>query len=147
MSGKKVLNIEERRARRKERSRAYSNNLDQLRAVLQPGLTLSNKSKDSWAILLPDASQPSQFRYQLFDSKGFISHHVESSLDKALEAAFSCGYSSIDAGALDRESKTQEWAKGMAIQAIRDQYNYGKISWDELFVQLKEVQEQYLDVA
>lgn len=113
--------------------------LDALREKLAVGLILANTARDSWALFLHDFSAPSKFRYQTFDAKGFLGHMIHNTLNEALEDAFQTGYRIPDEGALDRVACTEAWTVGMAIQAVRDRYNQGDITLDEMWTYLKEI--------
>ncbi|TNC80235.1 MAG: hypothetical protein C9356_15010 [Oleiphilus sp.] len=107
---------------------------------LEIGMTLCNRDGTSWAILLADASQSGQFRYQVFDAKGFAYHSTHPSLRQAFDDAFTSGFRILDHGALDRLAATETWRKGMAFQAIRDDYNAGRISWDTMVQRAKAIE-------
>lgn len=128
-----------RRQRVKKLLDERNDQLNSLRKLLTLGLTLSNKDKESWAIFLEDASAPGEVRYQTFDKRGFSGHYTFHDLDSALKDAFTSGYRYVDDGALDRVSLTDEWNCGMAIQYIRDQYNAGKLSWDDMFSKINQI--------
>lgn len=132
-------NREKRHLARKLRANEQASALANLESKLEIGMTLTNNAHDAWAILLEDASNPGQHRYQCFDAKGFSSHHTFKTLHEALKEAFACGYRTQDDGALDRLSITPEWAKGMAIQAIRDKYNSSQIDWNRMLELIREL--------
>lgn len=139
MQGQQLDNSEKRHLARKLRAREQASALEKLVSDLKIGMTLTNNAHNAWAILLEDASNPGQHRYQCFDSKGFSSHHTFKTLHEALKEAFLCGYRTQDDGALDRIAITPEWARGMAVQAIRDRYNSGQINWEEMLQLIREV--------
>lgn len=79
------------------------------------GLELKCASRDQWAIILPDASEPGCFRCQLFDSRGFFSHRTRDTVARVLEELVEEDFTVVDMGALRRLSITQEWRDGMAL--------------------------------
>lgn len=113
--------------------------LNALRKILRLGLILTNTDHDSWALFLEDASTQGKVRYQTFDAKGFHGHLTHNNLDEALQDAFQSGYRYPDDGALERVAGTPEWETGMAIQSVRDDYNRGKITWDQMFARIAEI--------
>lgn len=80
------------------------------------GLTLKSKDRDAWFVILEDPSHPSQYRWQGFDRRGFITHATRSSTDSVIEDAVNCGaYEIVDSKTLDAISSTAQWAEGMQI--------------------------------
>lgn len=79
------------------------------------GLELKSVSREQWAIILRDASEPGRFRCQLFDSRGFFSHRTRDTVAKVLEELVEDDFTVVDMGALRRLSMTQEWRDGMAL--------------------------------
>lgn len=84
---------------------------------------------ERWAFVLPDASQPSMYRVQVFDPRGFLSHHTEGSLAACVETMVREGYRTEDAGALDRLARTPEWLRGVEVLALVQRLNAGALSF------------------
>ena len=93
------------------------------------GTELSNKDGRRHAILLPDASNPGKYRYQMFDERGFMSHSTHDTPEDAVADAVSQGYHVHNPGILDRLAGTDEWAHGMAVNAVMQAHNGGQIDW------------------
>ena len=135
-----AINQEKRHLIRIQRAHEQVCALEILKSELVPGMTLKNAGNDAWVLLLEDASNAGKFRYQCFDAKGFSGHHTFNTLEDALTDAFYSGYRyKDDSNVLDRLSKTHEWSRGMAIQAIRDEYNSGQIDWDQMVELIREL--------
>lgn len=140
MQNQRLVNQEKRHLIRKLRAHEQACALAILKYELELGMTLKNTNNDGWVLLLEDASSPNHFRYQCFDALGFASHHTFNTLEEALTEAFNSGYRyKDDSNVLDRLSKTNEWNRGMAIQAIRDKYNSGKIDWNRMLELMREM--------
>lgn len=96
------------------------------------GLTLKHSSLEQWVVLLPDASHPGKFRYQQFDTSGFIGHSVCNSLDEAALEAFRSGYAEVvDGEILVRLSATQAWQYGQIRDDLIRRVNSGQLSHKE----------------
>ena len=117
------------------------NRLADLKANLVEGMTLSNATKDSWVILLQDASKPGMYRHQSFRINGFYGHSTHGTLEKALEDAFQCGYAYEDEGALDRVAQTEEWRRGILQLDVIQRYNSDLITMDQVRKEMKDIAE------
>lgn len=95
------------------------------------GLELVNSSGDRWAVVLMDPSEQGRYRYQEMDRRGFLGHRAFDTIEEALIEVSSSGYAIHDMGAMNRLASTQEWADGMAVNAIVQQMNSQMISWEE----------------
>lgn len=84
-------------------------------ANLNEGLTLLNRKRSNWAVLLRDASAPGKYRYQLFDETGFKEHYTFETLELAFMDAVANGYWERDMGALDRLFKSEVWVHGVSF--------------------------------
>lgn len=93
------------------------------------GTELSDKDGKRHAILLPDASSPGKYRYQMFDDRGFSAHSTHDSPEAAVADAASSGFHVHNPGVLDKLAGTDEWAHGMAMSAIMQAHNGGQIDW------------------
>lgn len=101
------------------------------------GTELSDKEGRRHIVLLPDASNPGKYRYQTFDSQGFSSHSTHDTPEKAVADAASQGYTVSNPGILDKLAGTDEWAHGMAINAIMQAHNSGQMPWAEAMDKIK----------
>lgn len=81
-------------------------------ASADEGLTLLNRKRSEWAILLRDASVQGKYRYQLFDEAGLNEHCTFDTLELAFQDAVAKGYCEIDMGALDRLFESNTWLHG-----------------------------------
>ena len=136
------LSLEERRMRRQLKAREANNQFCELSRLLKPGLTLANSTNSMWAVILKDASNEGCFRYQVFDENGFMSHHTTSTIKEALREAFESGFRNHDQGALEKLSVTSKWQLGLQMQCVRDNYNAGRISWDEMLKDIKRLKKE-----
>lgn len=93
------------------------------------GTELSDKDGKRHAILLPDASSPGKYRYQMFDDRGFSAHSTHESPEAAVADAASSGFHVHNPGVLDKLAGTDEWGHGMAMSAIMQAHNGGQIDW------------------
>jgi hypothetical protein len=101
------------------------------------GTELSNKDGRRHAVLLPDASEPGRYRYQIFDQNGMVSHHTEDTAEQAVADAAAQGFYIPATGILDRLASTDVWAHGMAINAIIQSHNAGLTSWEDAHAQIQ----------
>lgn len=94
------------------------------------GMTLADKSlAGKWAVILPDASAPGMYRYQIFSASGFLSHHTFATVDQAIFDAYNCGFRHLaPMDTLDKLSDKPEWNKGMAVAAVIHDINSGRLS-------------------
>lgn len=104
------------------------------------GTELSTDDGKRHAILLPDASSPGKYRYQMFDEHGFSAHSTHNSPEEAVADAARTGYHVPNPGILDKLAGTDEWAHGMAINAIVQALNGKMITRDEADKQFAELQ-------
>lgn len=93
------------------------------------GTELSDKEGKRHAVLLPDASEPGKYRYQMFDDRGFSAHSTHDTPEDAVADAVSAGFHVPNPGVLDRLAGTDEWAHGMAVNAVMQAHNSGQIDW------------------
>ncbi len=95
------------------------------------GVEFRNKSRDAWAFVLPDASEPGRHRVQYFDRTGFFSHHPENTVAACVDTMVSDGYVVEDAGALDRLSVTDDWRRGTEVAGLMQRLNSRQITFAE----------------
>lgn len=101
------------------------------------GTELSDKEGRRHIVLLPDASNPGKYRYQTFDSQGFSSHSTHDTPEQAVADAAEQGYTVSNPGILDKLAGTDEWAHGMAINAVMQAHNSGQIDWQTAMDKIK----------
>lgn len=97
------------------------------------GVEMRCTERQAWQVVLPnpvpEGADPS-WRVLYFDASGFCGHvNYHRSEQEAVEAMLMSGYTVIDQGALQRCASQEAWSKGMAIQALRDQYNRCEIDF------------------
>lgn len=109
------------------------------------GFELKHGSRDSWAVLLPDASSPGKYRYQMYDKNGFSAHSTHDTPEKALDDAITAGYTQPDVGALERLSNDVAWQRGMELSAVVQAMNSKQISWEEGNKRAAEIVDRYAD--
>lgn len=89
-------------------------------------------SHDQYGFVLPDASEPGAFRYQLFDAKGFFAHSTFSTAEEALLELCCNGYTElVPADTLEKFAATREWKLSMEKLALRTAVQEGKYTWQE----------------
>ena len=103
------------------------------------GTELSDKDGKRHAVLLPDASNPGKYRYQMFDDRGFSAHSTHDTPEDAVADAVSAGYHVPNPGVLDRLAGTDEWAHGMAVNAVMQAHNSGQIDWRTAMDRIKDL--------
>lgn len=128
----RTLAIKERHAETKNRRLTLANKAG-------VGMELVNRSGNLWAMLLPDASTPGHYRYQVFDKRGFCSHHTRKTLAECFNEAFDAGFTEETNGMLDKLSQDDEWARGLIMDSIRNDYHNQKITFAEMLGQLNSV--------
>lgn len=112
------------------------------------GLTLANAVGDSWAIVLPDASAPGQFRYQTFKSCGWTGHFTCQTADVAILEAFQSGYRCLGSRAtLDQLASKPAWAKGMEQCELIRQHNVGSIDFAAFNESMRDLSLKYGQAA
>lgn len=79
------------------------------------GLTLLNRKRSKWAVLLRDASAPGKYRYQLFDEAGLDEHCTFDTFELAFQDAVAKGFCELDMGALDRLFESEAWVHGTSF--------------------------------
>jgi len=82
------------------------------------GLELRNKSRSLSSVVLPDASAPGAYRYQVFGQAGFYDINQCNSLGEALVCAVEEGFTDYDPGAMAALFGNEEWRKGMQVSEI-----------------------------
>lgn len=101
-------------------------------AFLETGVGLTLARKGQWALILPDASEPGRYRYQLFDESGFIGHVVRDSGEETVKEAFIEGFREVAEGdVLATLSKTDKWKVGTLRNDLISQVNRGQITHEE----------------
>lgn len=77
------------------------------------GLTLKDRNRDRWVMILQDMTDHSLSRWQSFDRRGFIGHGQYATAELAIEAAIDIGVSEIvDRRIVDELAITEEWRLG-----------------------------------
>jgi hypothetical protein len=82
------------------------------------GLELSNNSRSLFCVVLPDASAPGAYRYQVFGQAGLYDINQCNSLGEALVCAVEEGFTDYDPGVMAALFGNQEWRKGMQVSEI-----------------------------
>ena len=102
---------------------------NRIAAGLRLGLEL--KGTHAWCLLLQDASSPGQYRYQVFDERGFSGHSTHPNLEAALVAAFQEGFCEEGEGALLRLYGSDSWQHGMRAAGLIQEVNSGQITHEQ----------------
>lgn len=95
------------------------------------GIEFKLETRDYWAFVLPDASEPGMHRIQYFDESGFVSHFACESLFDAVQTMVREGHVIEDKGALDRLSVTDSWRRGTEVAGLLMKLNRGLIDWNQ----------------
>jgi len=85
--------------------------LDEL-AAQGMGFTLKHCQHDAWGMICPDASEPGRYRWQAFRRDGFTGHSTFDSSEQCL-------------------ADTVEWQRGMAVVAVIQACNAGRMSYED----------------
>lgn len=85
-------------------------------AAAGDGFELADSRGARYAVLLPDASEPGRYRYQVFDAAGLAQHRAFDSAACALAAAIEEGFSVCAAGALERLAASGAWLAAVCAQ-------------------------------
>jgi hypothetical protein len=108
------------------------------------GLTLTNTRRDSWVIVIADASEPGKFRYQSFRAIGWTGHATFDTPDKAIIDAFQSGYRLLaERDTLDRLASTAEWARGTEQLDLISKHNAGSMTFERFNEAMREVAVKY----
>lgn len=98
----------------------------------EQGLGLTLKSRNAYCVLLEDATEPGRYRYQMFNSSGFIGHLTRDTPEEVLLEAFRDGFRDIESSdVLGQFCGTVEWERGTLINDLVRQVNQGEISHKE----------------
>lgn len=95
------------------------------------GVEYRREDRESWAFVLPDASQPGMHRIQYFDEHGFSSHHPCDSVATAVDTMVSEGFQVRDDGALDRIGCLASFNLGMETASLIQLLNRNAITMSE----------------
>ncbi|MGE8065204.1 hypothetical protein [Pseudomonas sp. NPDC089569] len=108
------------------------------------GMIVANESGDSFALILPDASEPGRFRYSGFRAIGWMTHYTVDTLDEAVLEAFKAGYTRVAArDTLDKMSATTEWKKGCERLAHIQAHQNGHLTWTEMLSEFQTIELKY----
>ncbi|MFJ3110097.1 hypothetical protein [Pseudomonas putida] len=125
---------------RHERLQAVYAELDEF----GPGMIMQNGSGDSWALILPDASEPGRFRYSAFRNIGWMSHFTTDTIDEAVLEAFKSGFTQVaPRDTLDKLSVTLEWKKGCERLVHIEAHQRGTLSYAEMLAKFEEIEAKY----
>jgi len=95
------------------------------------GVEYRRDDRESWAFVLPDASQPGMHRIQYFDQHGFSSHHPCESVAKAADTMVTEGFRVRDDGALDRIGCLASFKRGTEVASLIQLLNRSVITMSE----------------
>ncbi|MBM5458877.1 hypothetical protein H8F21_15025 [Pseudomonas sp. P66] len=125
---------------RHEKLQAVYAELDEL----GPGMIMQNGSGDSWALILPDASEPGRFRYSVFRNIGWMSHFTTDTIDEAVLEAFKSGFTQVaPRDTLDKLSATLEWKKGCERLVHHEAHQRGAMSFDDMLAKFEEIEAKH----
>src|SRR5690606_16771399 len=109
-------------------------------------VVLANSRGDQWAMVLPDASEAGSYRWQSFDSNGFIGHATYPCKVSAVSEAFYSGFRTLDAEALYRVSTLPSFSRGNEVLAEIQALNSGQITHEQYIARVKEINQRYENV-
>lgn len=109
-----------------------------------PGMIVQNGSGDSWALILPDASEPGRFRYSSFRNIGWTSHYTTDTIDLAVLEAFKSGFTQVaPRDTLEKISGTLEWKKGSERLVHIEAHQRGSLKWSEMIEKFEQIEAKY----
>ncbi|MEY8688472.1 MAG: hypothetical protein AB9M53_01150 [Leptothrix sp. (in: b-proteobacteria)] len=106
------------------------------------GTELSTDDGRRHVILLPDASNPGKYRHQMFDHRGFMSHSTHDTPEEAVADAARQGFRVHNPGILDKLAGTDEWAHGMAVNALIQAHSSGQMTYAEMIDKVNRLQDE-----
>jgi hypothetical protein len=87
---------------------------------MSQGGIVKQADSERWAFVLPDMTEPGQWRIQYFDTRGFSGHGIYASAEAALDSAIASGFEVRDDQALDRVQTLASFWRGIhAAELIR----------------------------
>jgi c-di-AMP phosphodiesterase-like protein len=101
------------------------------------GLTLANDAGTQWTVILQDMTDPTRFRHQTFDERGFFGHFTMDNIEEVIEDAIDQGYRTIDNGRLESLCTTEAWEEGSRACALIHQLNNGQINWSQFTAKME----------
>lgn len=108
------------------------------------GMIMQNGSGDSWALILPDASEPGRFRYSAFRNIGWMSHFSCDTLDEAVLEAFKSGFTQVaPRDTLDKLSATLEWKKGCERLVHIEAHQRGSLTYSEMLAEFQKIETKH----
>jgi len=102
------------------------------------GVELRKERLEQYALILHDPSEPGRFRAQFYDARGFFGHITRDTPWDVLHEVVCDGFQKIANGALLTLSKTDAWERGSLVTNLIAEVNQGRITYDDLLVQLKQ---------
>ncbi len=112
------------------------------------GAIFSSERNKQWALILPDASQPGKFRYQLFGIHGWISHYTCNTIDEVIFEACEAGCCiPAPASTLDDLATTKDWLWGTERLDVITRLNRGFITSKEAHECFIALEEKYSAAA
>ena len=108
------------------------------------GMIVQNESGDSFALILPDASEPGRFRYSAFRAIGWMTHYTCDTIDEVIREAFQAGFRLVaPRDTLEKMSVTAEWLKGCERLQFITAHNCGELSWNQMLVEFEIIEAKY----
>lgn len=102
------------------------------------GMTVKHSSRQWWAFVLPDASCPGHYRYQVFAHDGFVGHYTYTSVIDALIEMVKAGFiEPVPSNTLDTVSATKRWEIGSAKVDLLARLNSGLITHSQYVREIK----------
>lgn len=107
------------------------------------GVELKHAQRDTYRVLLPDASNPGKYRYQSYDRHGLSGHTTDDTREEALRDVALDGFTVHAPGSLDGLSKTDEWKRGTAYASLVREHAAGRIDHPTFAAKVHGVNERY----
>lgn len=109
-----------------------------------PGMIVQNESGDSWAMILPDASEPGRYRYSSFRHIGWTGHYTTDTIDEAVLEAYKSGFTQVSpSDTLDKLSGTTDWKKGCERLIHIEAHQRGLLSWNDMIAEFEKIEAKY----
>ncbi len=109
------------------------------------GMELRQVTREQFALILPDPTEPGRFRAQFYDCRGFYGHITRDTPCDVLHEIVGDGFQRLARGALNALSQTATWQRGSLITNLIAAVNQGRISFSDMLEHLEH--DSSVDVA
>lgn len=107
------------------------------------GMTVKHSSRQWWAFVLPDASCPGHYRYQVFAHDGFVGHFTYATVVDVLIEMVKAGFvEPAPRNTLDVLSRTKTWELGSIKVDLLARLNSGAITHTQYTREIESINAQ-----